>query len=321
MARSKARRMKKKKYEWMQTRLNYQVEASAEGSPHADSFYIDVAQGLSLMNRKLIRQGQLFRIKNMKVFQSGDTDNRRVMVSTVPTNWVARNAWVKGKALWDKMNAIATEDLAGTTLYPKYHDYKVYFNVNHRTDVLAGSIPVPCDNDGNAVSTSSAEWVYSEYADSGASSDNYDVKFLGANDTVGGSTDNYLTVGLIDAYRMSRTQPPTGDPVLPSDFKEGPWAQLFGDDEQTNDVLTNLDQDNDSPPYPYNVYIGDGSDDGGFSVGTSGIQKLGNSVGTTLPTFVAPCGLIRVEIDDDSNMEDEPVTITFDVEILGPMDM
>ena len=212
----------KRKYQWMQTRLNYQLASSASGSPHADSHYIDVARGLSLLNRKLVRQGQLFRIKGMSVYQAGDTDNRRIMVSTVPTNWVARNSWVKGKALWDKMNAMAAEDLSGPFMYPKYHDFKVYLNVNHRTDVLAGNIPIPCDADGNAVSTASAEWVYSEFADSGSSSDNYDVKFLGSNDTVGGSTDNYLTVGLIDAYRLSRSLPHSSDPVLPSDFKEGP---------------------------------------------------------------------------------------------------
>ncbi len=301
--------------------MNYQLASTASGSPYADSHYIDIAQGLSLLNRKLIRQGQLFKVKGLRVYQADDTDNRRVMVSTVPTNWVARNSWVKGKALWDKMNAVATEDLAGPTLYPKYHDFKVYLNDNHRADVVAGNIPLPCDCDGNAVSISSAEWVYSEYADSGSSSDNYDVKFLGANVTVGGSTDNYLTVGLIDAYRMSRTQPSSTEPTIPSDFKEGPWAQLFGDDDQTNDVLTNLDNDNDAPPYPPSVYIGDGDDDGGFAVGSHATQKAGSGGDITFPTFVAPCGLIRVEIDDDGTMTNETVHISFDVEILGPMDM
>lgn len=315
---AKAKRMKK--YQWMQTRLNYQLNSSASGDPHADSHYIDIARGLSLMNRKLVRQGQLFRVKGLRVYQADDTDNRRVMVSTIPTNWVSRNAWVKGKALWDKMNALALEDLS-IGMYPKYHDYKVYFNQSHRAEVLGGTQPVPVDCDANALSTTNSEWVYSEYADSGSSADNWDVKFLGSNDKVADSEDNYITIGLIDAYRMSRSYPNLTEPSLPSDFVSGPWAHLFGDDDQTNDTLINLNEDNDAPPYPPLDYVGDGDDDGGFAVGSHATHKAGSGGDITFPTFVAPCGLIRVEIDDDSNMTNETIHISFDVEILGPMDM
>lgn len=307
-----------KNYQWMHTKLNYQIDATASGDPYADSFYIDIARGLSLLNRKLIRQGQLFKVKGLRVYQAKDTDNRRVMVSTIPTNWVARNAWVKGKALWDKMNALAVEDLAGSTLYPKYHDYKVYMNAAHKTD-HASAEHVPCDADSNDVATTSSEWKYSEYASSKASeSDNYDVKMLGTHD---GSTGAYTCVSLIDAYRQSRVRPQLTDPVLDPNIITSPWAELFGDDDQTSDIITNLNEDNDAPPYPPSIYIGDGTDDGGFAVGSHAIQKSGSGGSITFPTFVAPCGLIRIEIDDDGAMTNETMHISFDVEILGPMDM
>ena len=107
----------KRKYQWMQTKMEYQLSASASSSPHADSFYIDVAMGLSLLNRKLIRQGQLFRIKGMRVYQTGDTNSRRFKVATIPTNWVARNAFVKGKALWDEMNLMASQSVGSTAMF------------------------------------------------------------------------------------------------------------------------------------------------------------------------------------------------------------
>ena len=314
----------KRKYQWMQTKMEYQLSASASSSPHADSFYIDVAMGLSLLNRKLIRQGQLFRIKGMRVYQTGDTNSRRFKVATIPTNWVARNAFVKGKALWDEMNLMASQSVGSTSMFPKYHDYKVYMNAAHKSNYATGDdqqIPLPCDADGNEVVTTGSEWIYSKYADSGAASDNYDVKFLGDHDGSYGASGGYTCVSLIKAYGESRVKPQAQDPLLPDDFEESPWALLFGDDDQTHDALEALEGDNNAPPYPPAVYVGSGDDHGGFVVGTGSVAKTSASALTTVQAFTAPCGLIRVEIDDDSSMSNEPIHISFDVEILGPMDM
>jgi len=311
-------RGKSKKYDWMQTKLAFQYTASATGSPHADSKYFDVAQCLSLTNRKLIRQGNLFRIKNLRV-HTDDDKTLRFKVATIPTNWVSRNAWVKGEALWDEMNATALSE-GSMTMLPKYHDYKVYMNAAHKASGVADNA-IPCDADGNAVSLIGAEWVYSKYADSGATSDNYDVMFLGQH---AGTTDDYTTVGLIEAYRQSRIKPQASDPEWPSDALTSPWFKLFGDDDQTSDVLTSLRDDNDSPPYPPARYIGDGAsaDDGGFTVGTGVVGKLTSAPqGFTVPAFNAPCGLFRVEIDDSIDMDNVTVHVSFDAEVLGPMDM
>ena len=309
----------KKKYEWMATSLEYQVQATASGTPHADSFYIDTARGLSLLNRKLIRQGQLMRIKNLEVWgdtAEGTNQHRRVKVTTIPTNWVSRNSWVKGKAMFDKMNEMALQDVGGSSLLPKYHDFKVYMNAGHKAQSVSALVPV--DGDGNAISTTGSEWVYSEFSDSGATSDNYDVKYLGAHD---GSDTNYTCVGLIDAYRGSRLVPQAIDPILPSDLKTNPWKLLFSDDDQTNDVIDDIETANDSPPYPPVIYVGDGDDDGGFSIGNTSVNKVGGTAMSRFRNFVAPCGLFRVEIDDDGNMSNVDIHISFDVEILGPMDM
>jgi hypothetical protein len=226
------------------------------------------------------------------------------------------------------MNATALAQ-GSMGMMPKYHDYKVYFNGAHKADINNSGIvePIPCDADGNEVSIAGSEWVYSEYADSGGgtdsttnTSDNYDVKFMGQHE---GSTTNYTCVSLIEAYRQSRARPQTTDPVWPSDAITSPWMKLFGDDDQTGDVLTNLDEDNDSPPYDPDIYIGEGaSADGGFTVGTGTPSKTGSPAsGSAISSFVAPCGLIRVEIDDYSDMSSEDIHISFEVEVLGPMDM
>lgn len=313
MARVKRGRVKK--YDWMQTKISLQETVVNSSSPYSDSLYLDVGRCLSLLNRKLVRQGHLFRIKGMRIW-SQDDSAFRFKVSTVPTNWVARNAWVKAKALWDEMNAMASANVGAQSMYPKYHDFKVYMNAAHKSQ--SGEV-LPRDMDGNAVSTTSSHWDYSEFSDSGSTSDNYDVKYLGTHD---GSVGNFTCVGLIDAYGESRVKPQLNDPVMPSDFETSPWAALFGDDDQTTDVLEDLDAHNDGPPYPPSIYVGAGDDDGGFVVGTGTCGKnTAAPQGYTVQSFNAPCGLVRIEIDDHNALESHTVHIDFDVEILGPMDM
>ena len=57
---ARVRKVKKgKKYDWMQTSVKLKwTEAGSSSSPYSDSVYVDVAQCLSNLNRKLVRQGQ-----------------------------------------------------------------------------------------------------------------------------------------------------------------------------------------------------------------------------------------------------------------------
>ena len=318
MARVKRGRVKK--YDWMQTKISFQHDVANSSTPYSDSLYLDVGRMLSLLNRKLIRQGQLFRISGMRVW-TNDSDTFRFKVSTVPTNWVARNSWVKAKALFDEMNAMSVAQIGGPSAMPRYHDFKVYMNAAHKSQLTTSGAEgqiVPTDADANSVDTTGSEWVYSQFGDSGSDSDNYDVKFLGSHD---GSAGNYSCVGIIDAYGESRVQPQAVDPILPDGFATSPWAALFGDDDQTTDVMGFLDTDNDAPPYPPATYIGAGSDDGGFTVATGTVGKESGTAITTVPAFNAPCGLIRLEIDDSDALETIAIHCSFDVQILGPMDM
>ena len=103
------------------------------------------------------------------------------------------------------------------------------------------------------------------------------------------------------------------------------WARLFGDDDQTQDIIQDLQTSNDSPPYDIDDYVGGETFSAGSVVGFTRLQHLNATFGTgtsSLPSFVAPCGLIRIEIDAETSTANmQPVHIQFDVDILGPMDM
>lgn len=322
----------KKKYNWMETHVKLKwvgsdgPSSNSSAAQYGDSAYIDVAQHLSLLNRKLIRQGQLFRITNFRLFTQQTTEQLRFKLSVIPRTWMTRNAWVKSKALFDEMNALAAQNVGGSSVYPKWHDYKVYMDSSHRLQP-AVDIPLPSDLDDNALTYGTdGEWVYSQFSDSGSSSDNWFVHMLGDHTTVSGNDDNFSSVGIIRAYEESRVVPHAPSPVLPSNMDESPWGRLFGDDDQTGDVFDRLETDNDCPPYHRTSYVGAATMTSGVQVGVGTLSNTNNDKGSLavrVPNFVAPCGLIRLEIDDVNtwDFESQGIEIEFDVEILGPMDM
>lgn len=330
---------KKKKYDWFESKVNLEwttADMTNSAAQYADSLYIDVGESLSILNRKLVRQGQLFRISNMRIFtdekDSDTNDDYRVKIGVIPTNWVTRNAWVKAKALFDEMNEMASENIGGKSTFPKWHDFKVYMNKAHKAQAIGNTETLDRAVDLDGVSYPNGEWTYSQFSDSGASPDEFTCHMMGLHTSTGTLSDtssntNYDSVGLILAYAQSRIKPHAPSPVEFADTEDSPWARLFGDDQQTKDVMEHLQDDNDFPPYDVNNYIGATSANAGNCIYTGRLQE-GNIplVSTKVPTFVAPLGLIRIEIDanllhQSSGTPIDKVHISFDATPIGPMDM
>ena len=117
------------RYQKFETRLAFNANVTADAQ---DSAYIDVAQCLSLVNRKLVRQGHVFKIKNMRSYSvDGDANNAcNTRVSVLPRTWMMFNAYKKARSLWNQMNLEAMDALGSQNL-PKYYDFKVYFDREH----------------------------------------------------------------------------------------------------------------------------------------------------------------------------------------------
>lgn len=323
MARRKTRKSKINKMEH-HVKLKW-TEAGSSNDPFLDSVFIDTAQCASILNRKLVRQGQMFRIKNMRIHTNDTSPNVTVKVGVLPQSWPTFNAYRKARALWHKMNAMALEN-ASEGLYPKYHDFKVYMNeVHYDNETTAGADENLTPVDFGGVEAPTGEWIYSKYADSGSASDEYSAWMLGDHS---GSSGAWAGVGLIQAYAESRALPQVdatvSDGLHPADVEKSPWVRLFGDDDQTLEVINNLEGDNDTPPYDRVSYPG-GKDnmEGGKVVHFSRLQTINSTSGTattSVPAFDAPLGLIRIEIDGESSTASmQAVHIQFDYEILGEM--
>ena len=117
--------------------------------------FIDIAKALSIINRKMVRQGHYFYVNSVELYNNEDTF---VDIHTIPDNWVTRSAYRRGKATFEQMNELAMTKVNGIT--PKYHDFKVYMSDRHRT---TGSADPSLYNINSASAVLSADdWVYSQ---------------------------------------------------------------------------------------------------------------------------------------------------------------
>lgn len=261
--------------------------------------FIDIAKALSTINRKFYRQGVYYYVNSVEVYnnESGVID-----LHTLPDTWVTKNAWNRGFQLFQKMNALTDSPISGVAR-PKYHDFKVYFNTLHRSNGTMNPVMTYINN--GSLEYPADEWKYSEFvsADSDGDlnddenglnqeADNFNVHMLGVHD---GNTGNWNSVGLIKSYAESRSTVHRTDTTDTEVDITDPLLNIFdfSSEEQMNDIMRNLLEDNDQPPYDSNAYIGEvaTSMQHVARIGTeAGVGRIGRAAG-----FCAPMGLICVD--------------------------
>ena len=270
-----------------------QLRLSFEGSGNGTKF-IDIAKAASIINRKFIRQGVYFYVNSVELYNNEDA---YVDLHVLPDNWITKNAHQRGFKLFQKMNALTNE--AGFQMRPKYHDFKVFMSPLHQS---TGSMdPSLHGINGNPVQHTADDWEYSKFVsadddgDSNQQADDFYVHMIGGHV---GSTANWTSVSLIKSYSESRTTVQIDDPNDDNTVNDDPLVNVFdmSSEEQMNDLITNLQQDNDDPPYDYNFYIGES---------TSNMQQVARLATSAITGRVAkasgfcvPFGLICVDPQD-----------------------
>jgi len=287
MARSNMPSKSNKKKNPTVTRLSFECDGGS-------TQFIDVGRTLSILNRKFFRAGLYYYINSVEIYNN---ETGVVDLHTLPDSWVTRNAHQRGEALFDKMNDLATPPMTmvGT---PKYHDFKVYMSELHLTTGSLNPVVHGINATYSVGGMTPNDWVYSQFVsadddgDAIQQADNFVVHMLGPH--VGAPT-NWTSIGLIQSYGDSRHLPDYTSPSLPVEAATDPMLNIFdySSEEQLNDIITNLDSDNDSPPYDLDYYIGESinSMQQVARIGTEvGVGRVGRSAG-----FCAPFGLICVD--------------------------
>jgi len=262
-----------------QTVLTYTV-------PDGES-YIDIAEGLSQVNRRAYRQGMEYAVGKVTFGYTSDPQalmNVSLSVGTAGDTWVVHNAWKKAYAHWIAQQRRARR-LIGQSAKPTWEDFKVYLDDAHRAGTSLGVLA----GDGGAVGT--GEWDYS--------------KFLYENDAntvfepymhlIGGDVST-SDVGAILAYQESRATVQTQDPDLPAEYSNNLYALMAADENMVADeVAENMEDENDEPPYDQDDYPGSDTNSDSPWVQDFAMASTTVSVGV-VPGFVAQCGLVKFNL-------------------------
>lgn len=270
--------------------LRYEITNSSNAGTET-SHYIDLARDLSAINRRLYRQGMVYHVSKITIVSRNTVANTPgqsagfISVSAAPNSWVTRSGWRHGKNLFDKMNERAMQATSGN-IRGSYADFKV--RALH-SGATSPTYLVPKDNGGNALSL--GEWDYSKFQspDGTTGADEYLCHLLGGH---AGSAGSYTSVGLVQSYGQQRPTVQNSVPAVP-DGDDDPLANLFDDGTVYDEILQDIADDNDGPPYDRLNYAGGASNNPKPLVHQHG--TLGADGRVVLGGVEAICGLLELE--------------------------
>jgi len=293
------------------TKIELIMEYEEEG---ANVAYVDIAQCLSTINRRSYRQGMNFAISSIEVFAS---KGGNVSVGIVPTTWVADNATTKAFESWKDQRALVLKN--EPSLKAKWSDFKIFLDSAHATAGVAGNL-TPVDHDANPYTL--GDWDVSQYvtplpgADQAAAGDAKEVTFHVVGDHIPAGTFEVATttsVGLIKAYAASRALPLAPDPSTQGQYSSGFYNVNSVPDEMQEDVMDNVVQHNDNPPYTITKYPGSELNAPTSQwTDTMILNNFGDSTAfysDSMGPFVAPLGLLRLAVTNVAEGEEPVFTI------------
>ena len=89
-------------------------------------YYIDIAQCLSIVNRRQYRQGQNYAANNMTFYSADGGD---ATLEILPHSWVTDNAISKAYAAWTEQRREALKELPSASA--RWGDFKVFMDNLH----------------------------------------------------------------------------------------------------------------------------------------------------------------------------------------------
>jgi hypothetical protein len=281
----------------------------------AQSSYLDIAQELSKINRKMFSQGKVYGIESVEfLFQADTTQYASVSVAayTAGDTWSVHNAHVKGEALFHQMNQLVLED--NPSIQGKWADFKVFLDPAHRTAYLAGGNLEA--RDGAGISYLAGEWDYSDYvmpqhsvdaAGNPLPADQTNAHLVGP-DVGSVIAGNLQSAGLVAAYQESRATVFANAPNVPVGMTDSFFNLLTDSGSQEPELATIIEAENNNPPYRLDQYPG-GPVNAPVPVLSEFASASPGFPNGLLTSFVAQCGLVKfltVAYDLDGNTVTAP---------------
>jgi hypothetical protein len=244
--------------------LNIFTPSVSAGS--TESFYCDLSQMASLVNRRFYRQGINWAVAGVKILTSSGLDGS-VTTRKLPATWTMSNAWEKSMRTWLKQNNESMEETE--SIRPRFMDFKIYADARHHNKGFgANLLPSNYTIDATGVITVSTatpgEWVPSEMqipsASSGSQGQTQSRELIAVGPNYPGlGASGFDAVSCIEGYAASRGLPNVLDPNAPGDaadvdgFNPDNWmAATFNEGTRvTEQVIDELLDSNNIAPYPF----------------------------------------------------------------------
>lgn len=258
--------------------------------------YLDLAKGMSLTERRLIHQKQLFTIMGgMLVDDATDT---KVKISTAPNNFYTRNAVTRGFRAWKASRAKALEASGDSAkdIVAKYSDFKVYLDAG-----VTGSTYLNPFNAGSEQLTG-GEWSYSKIVPEQGGE-----KLFHIVGNTHSSSKYCLALGWLETRKSLLRDPQMPD--LNADGTEDVEvdfiATMFQDTAEDAQRLNRVEGINDDQPYPVSELMTTQSTYSTTEPKNLQLQFIhhssANELSHSVPGFQALCGLVRVDVLGGSN--------------------
>lgn len=277
-----------------------------------DVDYIDIAQCLSLVNRRFYRQGYQYAVKELEFISDGTC---ALEVFTLPETWVMCNSWTKSWHLWKEMNKQVLD--VSPSIQGTWADFKVFFDRYHRAATVTANL-LPYGYAHTLGADDDYDWDMSEIVIPNELGPGVPGTFeLHAIGDDNGVPPASASKGLITGYAQSRSRPQQSDPNVVDDNS---WMNsLFDVGDQLPEIRAELEDSNDTPPYLI------GADDSGeeyYPGGENQANVRGNfrkdvlhtRKGTALASdsfygFVANLGLVAIAQTFGTVTEEDPTGI------------
>lgn len=273
--------------------------------------YVDIAQCLSIINRRSYRQGMNYAVAKVEVFSP---DGGNLGIFTVPTTWVADNATTKAYKHWEKQRQEVLDEQP--SMKAKWSDFKVFMDATHAVAGVADNL-TPVNMSATPALYLLGDWDASEMVfpvtgGSGgtAAANQQTMHVLGDNVPVGNFTVAKTSFSLIEAYANSRRTPQSPDPSTTGvSTTTNPYATLASSDSKYQDIAENLLEHNKETPYDLDDYPGGELNAPNPQwVGTAILNDYGDATAwssSRCDGFIAPFGLLQIDttsFEDDTAM-------------------
>lgn len=299
------RRSKVRKMQPAQLDLAFTIPAGGGASTDSRS-YIDTAKELSKINRRLYEQGRMYAFQGLtfiwRADLAGSLETLEINVRTAGNTWVVHNSFVKGKALWHQMQELVLED--NPSIAGKWHDFKVRLSTQMVTNRQLSV------KDGSGTDVLAGEWANSVFVmpqhevdpatGEPLAADEFTVCLIGPDSTG--------IKSLAQAYQESRATVQSPMPNVPAGVSTSFFNLLTDSGSQEPELADVIEDENDTPPYDVDEYPGSATNANcPLTVGYGAISSA--EVDGRIGPFIAPCGLLEIEINGYDSAGQEILTV------------